>query len=210
MDGTTAATIPIRDVNGRMQAADPASGATDKTLVTANWVSQTGSGRPNNLIHDSGNENVGGNKYYNGLQVHPLQNHDYYISSQYCRMLQFSGRVQIFFQIYTYKGTGLGVIDTTTSANEEKGGITLFDPSGWWSNGTTEFFILYNTITSKYEVWSHSTTAVSILVQAVRTYGTARPWGYYDSLGDIQSVDPRNDTTTYPNAPIVIPVQVVT
>ena len=56
MDGTTAATIPIRDANGRMQAADPASGATDKTLVTANWVSQTGDSGPNNLIHKTGNE----------------------------------------------------------------------------------------------------------------------------------------------------------
>ena len=56
MDGTTAATIPIRDANGRMQAADPASGATDKTLVNANWISQTGAGKPNNVLHDSGNE----------------------------------------------------------------------------------------------------------------------------------------------------------
>lgn len=62
MDGTTAATIPIRDANGRMHAADPTSGATDKTLVTANWVSQTGSGRPNNLIHDGGNETINGGK----------------------------------------------------------------------------------------------------------------------------------------------------
>ena len=57
MDGTTAATIPIRDANGRMRAADPASGATDKTLTTANWISQTGDSAPNNLIHKTGNEN---------------------------------------------------------------------------------------------------------------------------------------------------------
>ena len=56
IDGTTANSIPIRDGNGRMQAADPASGATDKTLVTANWVSQTGDSAPNNLVHKSGNE----------------------------------------------------------------------------------------------------------------------------------------------------------
>ena len=62
MNGTTATTIPIRDANGRIQAADPASGATDKTLVTANWVSQTGAGRPNNLIHDSGTETFTGIK----------------------------------------------------------------------------------------------------------------------------------------------------
>ena len=56
IDGTTANSIPIRDGNGRMQAADPASGATDKTLTTANWVSQTGDSAPNNLLHRSGAE----------------------------------------------------------------------------------------------------------------------------------------------------------
>ena len=61
IDGTTANSIPIRDGNGRMQAADPASGATDKTLVTANWVSQTGDSSPNNLLHRSGNESKNGN-----------------------------------------------------------------------------------------------------------------------------------------------------
>ena len=69
MDGTTAATIPIRDANGRMQAADPASGATDKTLITANWVSQTGAGRPNNVLHDSGNETFNGTKTSGTLQI---------------------------------------------------------------------------------------------------------------------------------------------
>lgn len=56
VDGTTGATIPIRNANGRMQAADPASGSTDNTLVTANWVSQTGDASPNNLLHRSGVE----------------------------------------------------------------------------------------------------------------------------------------------------------
>ena len=62
MDGTTAATIPIRDANGRMQAADPASGATDKTVTNANWVSQTGDSSPNNLVHRFGNETIYGTK----------------------------------------------------------------------------------------------------------------------------------------------------
>ena len=39
------------DTDGRMQAADPATGAPDKTLVTANWVSQTGAVPPNILVH---------------------------------------------------------------------------------------------------------------------------------------------------------------
>ena len=45
-----------RDAQGRAFAADPAAGATDKTLVTANWVSQTGVSAPNNLIHKTGDE----------------------------------------------------------------------------------------------------------------------------------------------------------
>lgn len=56
VDGTTANSIGIRDANGRMQGADPASGATDKTLTTANWISQTGDSAPNNLMHRAGNE----------------------------------------------------------------------------------------------------------------------------------------------------------
>ena len=53
-----------RDAQGRAFAADPAAGATDKTLVTANWVSQTGTGRPNNLLHANGTEII------YGTQIH--------------------------------------------------------------------------------------------------------------------------------------------
>ena len=66
VDGTTVDSIAIRDANGRLQAADPASGATDKTLVTSNWVSQTGDSAPNNLMHRSGNETVSGTKTFDG------------------------------------------------------------------------------------------------------------------------------------------------
>ena len=54
-----------RDAQGRAFAADPDSGATDKTLVTANWVSQTGDIGPNNLLHRSGNETSTGFKFGN-------------------------------------------------------------------------------------------------------------------------------------------------
>lgn len=60
VNGIDANSIGLRDANGRMQAADPAAGATDKTLVTANWVSQTGDSAPNNLIHKIGNESKAG------------------------------------------------------------------------------------------------------------------------------------------------------
>lgn len=62
VNGINANSIGLRDASGRMQAADPAAGATDKTLVTANWVSQTGDGTPNNLIHTNGNEKASGMK----------------------------------------------------------------------------------------------------------------------------------------------------
>lgn len=63
----TAATIPIRDSDGKLFGADPASGATDKTLVTANWVSQTGDSAPNNLVHKTGNETIAGDKTFTSL-----------------------------------------------------------------------------------------------------------------------------------------------
>lgn len=64
VNGTDANSIGLRDGNGRMQAADPAAGATDKTLVTANWVSQTGENAPNNLVHKNGNESIDGIKTF--------------------------------------------------------------------------------------------------------------------------------------------------
>ena len=69
VNGTDANSIGLRDANGRMQAADPESGATDKTLVTANWVSQTGDASPNNLIHKNGNENATGTKTLDGKLI---------------------------------------------------------------------------------------------------------------------------------------------
>lgn len=64
----TAATIPIRGSSGKLFGADPASGATDKTLVTANWISQTGDSAPNNLIHKTGYETVPGTKNFEALR----------------------------------------------------------------------------------------------------------------------------------------------
>ena len=49
-----------RDAQGRAFGADPASGAVDQSLVTANWASQTGDSSPNNLIHKTGNETKDG------------------------------------------------------------------------------------------------------------------------------------------------------
>lgn len=49
-------TLAQRDGDARLIAADPASGATDGTLATTNWISQTGNSSPNNLLHRTGNE----------------------------------------------------------------------------------------------------------------------------------------------------------
>lgn len=48
--------VSVQTIQGTLKANDPASGATDNTLVTANWVSQTGDNAPNNLLHKNGNE----------------------------------------------------------------------------------------------------------------------------------------------------------
>ena len=66
-----------RDAQGRAFAADPESGATDKSLTTANWISQSGDNGPNNLIHKNGYETVTERKYFErGLSgVFPLGTH---------------------------------------------------------------------------------------------------------------------------------------
>lgn len=63
-----------RDAQGRAFAADPASGAVDQSLVTANWASQTGAGAPNNLVHRSGTETVNGIKGFNALKFVGVMN----------------------------------------------------------------------------------------------------------------------------------------
>lgn len=65
----TAATIPIRDSSGKLFGADPTNGATDKTLVTANWVSQTGDSAPNNIMHRNGAETIADTKIFTGTLV---------------------------------------------------------------------------------------------------------------------------------------------
>lgn len=81
-----------RDAQGRAFAADPAAGATDKTLVTANWVSQTGDSAPNNLVHRSGNETILGLKKYESIQApNTIQRNNYYVSdkNKWTKMLTF-------------------------------------------------------------------------------------------------------------------------
>lgn len=51
-------------IQGTLKANDPASGATDKTLVTANWASQTGDNSPNNIVHKNGSETIDGDKRF--------------------------------------------------------------------------------------------------------------------------------------------------
>lgn len=83
VNGTDANSIGLRNANGRMQAADPASGASDKTLVTANWVSQTGDDAPNNLVHKIGSETISGVKIFsNGIQGYNNNFHSTAITGQ--------------------------------------------------------------------------------------------------------------------------------
>lgn len=59
-----------QSISGKLSASDPASGATDGTLTTANWISQTGDSSPNNLVHRSGNETILGVKNFDLSQTY--------------------------------------------------------------------------------------------------------------------------------------------
>ena len=54
----------IKTFTANPKAANAASGATDTSVVNANWISQTGDSSPNNVVHRSGNETIGGSKVF--------------------------------------------------------------------------------------------------------------------------------------------------
>lgn len=109
IDGTTSNTIPIRDGNGRMQAADPASGATDKTLVTANWVSQTGDSAPNNLAHRNAAETWLGEKKIPDINVNRVK-------------LQTSSGNQGWRKVYQFQGTGSFIVSIKGNTGTRRNG----------------------------------------------------------------------------------------
>ena len=99
-----------RDAQGRAFAADPAAGVTDKTLVTANWVSQTGDGASNNLIHRSGNENK------SGLFVCPEIRHRSFYSTKH--VVQTADAAPgVYYQIYK----------TTINTNTDRNALILWN-----------------------------------------------------------------------------------
>ena len=117
VDGVDADSIAIRDANGRLRAADPASGATDKTLVTANWVSQTGDSGPNNLMHRTGNETFSGTKTATDLQhmnSRPYLFQRVISTGKWFKVFRLSGigrrvlQLDVIWAHQSYNGYGIG------------------------------------------------------------------------------------------------------
>ena len=105
-----------RDSQGRAFAADPAAGATDKTLVTANWVSQTGAGAPNNLVHRNGDEDIDGIKNFTGSRMRlsaPIPYLECYGTYIAGTPNQYEG----FFQIRDVNGVEIGDLYFSTDSN---------------------------------------------------------------------------------------------
>lgn len=54
----------VKTFTANPKGANPASGATDTSLVNANWISQSGNTSPNNVVHKIGNEAINGVKNF--------------------------------------------------------------------------------------------------------------------------------------------------
>ena len=158
----TAATIPIRDSDGRMQAADPASGATDKTLVTANWVSQTGDSAPNNLVHKTGAENrTSGlftsfymgyklpsvmNASANGKWIRWLEIATYYSENNIIEMLGTNANNSTFYAVFGVAGAGgFSRVVKIIEAGPNIAGYKIA--------------VLRNTSTNYHEIWVYAANA---------------------------------------------------
>lgn len=133
VNGVDANSIGLRDGNGRMQAADPAVGATDKTLVTANWVSQTGDTAANNLLHRTGNEVVFNRK------------NAAFIANNFCEIDAFATSRKGWHKIYTI-----------TSTQRWMGVLTISNVSNAYNlgrGGLKEIFVMIETQSSAKLYW---------------------------------------------------------
>lgn len=178
VNGTDANSIGLRDANGRMQAADPAAGATDKTLVTANWISQTGEEKPNNVVHDSGNETVNGTK--NFINTQNLKS----VSSYYRNTDKKNG----WIEVYNFDtGVTSFLIEIMGNSNNDVGYytkclVTAISPTkGWinfinsaYQNTTQRVEILLTHDGTKYAIWCKFVTYRYANVSIIRSgrYGT--------------------------------------
>ena len=118
-----------RDAQGRAFAADPAVGATDKTLVTANWVSQTGNDAPNNLAHRNGNETWSGEKRFlkSPWFDDVIRNRTNYA------IADAAGKSKFVLSIFDTNGTLYGGIKISTDANGKTHiSVFVYDADGTW------------------------------------------------------------------------------
>lgn len=169
VNGIDANSIGLRDGNGRMQAADPAAGATDKTLVTANWVSQTGDNAPNNLIHKTGNEKVLGIKegLWFGVLFDTFPNAA--TPNKWLRYMAFNTRYAFSMTeiIGTKANNGLCYARAITSGANEYLRIYPIDNIPGISN--IKIALAINKETQKMEIWIHTTVNISS-VNGLRFY----------------------------------------
>ena len=106
-----------RDAQGRAFAADPASGAVDQTLVTANWVSQTGAGAPNNLAHTNADENIAGIKNFTGNRLRITAPIPYIEAFGTSYIAGTPNQYEWFFQIRDVNGVEVGDLFFSTDRN---------------------------------------------------------------------------------------------
>ena len=188
--------VNVQTIQGTLKANNPTSGATDNTLVTANWVSQTGNNAPNNLIHKTGNETILGLKKYENIQSpNIIQRNNNYLCekpNKWCKMLTFpTGTSRNYIFIFTsVRGAwpSFGMLHV----ENDYGGF----PRAYW-------------IVRKYNNEDNSTfkTADSVAITRGLTEGRYDLWikGNQAAVNGgvfiaVDSMNPLNDVN-YPNEP---------
>lgn len=128
-DDTAADSIAIRNAQGRLQAADPASGATDKTLATTNWISQTGDSSPNNIAHKVGDETWKGTKTFASDSIFK----NTIISKTEYSRTEANGKRKYVLSVFDKDGQIYGGISFSTDDDGKTHiGIYVYDADGTW------------------------------------------------------------------------------
>lgn len=124
--------VSVQTIQGTLKTNDPATGATDKTLVTANWVSQSGDASPNNLAHKNGNEAWNGEKTFKQA---PWFDNTIRSRTNYT-IANATGKSKYVLSIYDINGTLYGGITIGTGTDGKTHiGVYVYDADGTWHGG---------------------------------------------------------------------------
>ena len=208
VNGTDANSIALRDANGRMRAADPAAGATDKTLVTANWVSQTGDSAPNNLVHKTGNELILNRKTFTEFSQAILNGKATFSNdTPFFKLGHIDRHMNALINIrigggYTSNCDSIDIMFNTFNTSSH---FATYKMRRFNTTNPTKVYIAYNASASGFDIWVSMADGVTwVIVNAnICSYGYVISNTFITDGSLTPMADPSADYTNFSEIPVI-------